>query len=405
MLLLLLCLKTERQKENQKVPENGWAAWTSNVYDRIAAEDKWEKEKLALKHIACTNTSTTGILTAFTSLKHSSETRADDAPHTKRNEKIFCVRQISDGFSISHGLIVNICSPATRRCTLQRPRFPRRRMCENHDSMHFSLERGIPLRWLIFSFISYIFYLRNWTFERAASNNLLRCQKLLCQWMAWIMLWIHTKLNFHSWNHRRWCSASNTICFSMTSRERWRKCARDVCVGLEAEIRPVGVFSPVASVGKSCFSEPPWWVGKADAWNFNAILELLPLVTEARELAYYEWAFIIAKHFWNSFEVSREMPIALIDETFIDKHSLPVKREACDKTEKAPRNVITIKRKGEKITFYDTLKRVGWIIKQLLVGDKNRKFKRSRKIFSFIKRVILLPIFTSGYECIIIWFI
>lgn len=108
---------------------------------------------------------------AFWQLLLLSNTRADDAPHTKRNEKIFCVRQISDGFSISHGFVVNICSPANRRYTLQRPRFPRRRMCENHDSKRFSLERGIPLRWVIFSFIFYIFYLRNWTFERAARKK------------------------------------------------------------------------------------------------------------------------------------------------------------------------------------------------------------------------------------------
>lgn len=45
---------------------------------------------------------------AFWQLLLLSNTRADDAPHTKRNEKIFCVRQISDGFSISHGFV--LCS-------------------------------------------------------------------------------------------------------------------------------------------------------------------------------------------------------------------------------------------------------------------------------------------------------
>lgn len=179
--------------------------------------------------------------------------------HTRRETKrYFVLDKFPMGFPFPtvFYFAVNICSTASRRCTLQRPRFPRRRLCENHDSMHFSSERGIPLRWVIFSFIFYIFYLRNWTFERAARKNLLRCQKLLCQWMAWIMLWIHTKLNFHSWNHRRWCSASKTICFSMTSRERRRKCARDVCVGLEAEIRDLWGFHLLHRWGKVVFPSP-----------------------------------------------------------------------------------------------------------------------------------------------------
>lgn len=246
--------------------------------------------------------------------------------HTKRNEKIFCVRQISDGFSISHGFVVNICSPANRRCTLQRPRFPRRRMCENHDSKRFSLERGIPLLWVISIHLLNFFVCTIERLRERLENNLLRCQKLLCEWMAWIMLWIDTKLNFHSWNHRRWCSASKTICSFMTSRERWRKCARDVCVGLEAEIRLVGFHLLHTRWGKVVFpSLRDEWEKQMLGCYVVSTLKVLPLVTETWELAYYEWGFIIAKHFWNSFEVSRVMPIALIDETFIDKHSLPVK--------------------------------------------------------------------------------